>query len=168
VSFLCMISAIKVKTTKSNKNMANIILEDMTGSIGAIAFDSVLSIFGGTPQVGDIVTIIGKIGFKEDAAPEIILSGLKRFSPEAISQKSNQEDSYHKTVNAKELIVLYSGKDYSYIRDKLLLLCELYPGQTEVKLSYAQRDETIGRIDISQNIIDFIHKLSNDINTTIC
>ena len=159
VSFLCMIDSVKTKTTKSNKTMANIVFEDISGAIGAIAFESVLTFYGAMPKTGDVVIASGRLSFKEDAPPEIILSSMKKF--EKREEKLSKEDTErHESVRAQEMILNFKEMPSKELINRLETLCRLYMGSSKVILKAEQEELFIGHIDVSKGLVEAIKKLS--------
>lgn len=165
VSLLCMISAVKIKNTKKGKKMANLCLEDMSGIVSAVAFDSVLNFYGGEPTVGDVVTVSGKISFKEDSAPEIVCTGIKRFiadNPEMSADDTNKAS----VVFAHEMMV-YTETGTELSESKLRLLCSLYKGQTALYIFSHGEKKRVGSIEVSGCLTEFLKKAYPDIRIEI-
>ena len=61
-----------VKTTKNNKTMAFITIEDIFGMMEIIVFPNILSRFGGVFSEDSIILVKGKITMREGEQPKII------------------------------------------------------------------------------------------------
>ncbi len=157
VTLLCMIASVKTKITKSNKTMANIVFEDVSGTITGIAFESVLTFYGQKPSEGDVVLLSGRLSFREDTPPEIILSSMKKFDKRE-EKLSKEEDERHSSIKSQGLIVRVSGDD-SQIKRKIAILTELYSGETKVIIKDESNEEEIGKIDVSNGIVEAIKKI---------
>ena len=84
------------------------LLEDLSGCISAIAFDSVLAYSKDTLSVNEIYVIKGKVEMREDAPPEIICSGIKKFNKdEYVNINEIELDEY---IDASAVIVNISNE----------------------------------------------------------
>jgi len=72
VTIAGVIASVKVKVTKKQTTMAYIALEDLTGSMELLAFDSTLSRAGSYMQEDQPVIVYGRISAREDEEPKLI------------------------------------------------------------------------------------------------
>ena len=145
--------------------MANIVFEDVSGTITGIAFESVLTFYGQKPSEGDVVLLSGRLSFREDTPPEIILSSMKKFDKRE-EKLSKEEDERHSSIKSQGLIVRVSGDD-SQIKRKIAILTELYSGETKVIIKDESNEEEIGKIDVSNGIVEAIKKIPLVINVEV-
>lgn len=72
VSMAGIISGKKMLTTKNNKRMAFLDIEDMYGSFEVIVFPNVYEKYAGCLKEDNIVAVNGRLNFKEDEAPKVL------------------------------------------------------------------------------------------------
>ncbi|MCG0274806.1 MAG: DNA polymerase III subunit alpha [Thermosediminibacteraceae bacterium] len=114
-----IITEIKPKSTKDNKLMAFITLEDLTGAMEVIAFPSVYERYSSELQQDGKVIIKGRVNLKEEEAPKIIAEEIKPLE------------------ERKEgvLIILVDEKKYTAERiEKLKEFFLLHPGNIPVTI----------------------------------
>ena len=74
-----VITSNKLKTTKNNNYICYVTMEDITGSIEAMAFANVIQEFGTNIRDDNVVICYGRVSAKEDEAPKLILSSVYPF-----------------------------------------------------------------------------------------
>ncbi|MEG0872859.1 MAG: DNA polymerase III subunit alpha [Clostridia bacterium] len=79
VTFCGIISRKKLLTTKSNKQMMFIELEDMYGSIEAVIFAGTLQKFYNILNTESIVKITGKVSLKENEKAKILVTNIEKI-----------------------------------------------------------------------------------------
>ncbi len=72
VTMAGIVSAKKMLTTKNNKRMAFVDIEDMYGMFEVIVFPNVYEKYADCIREDNVVVIKGKLNFKEDEAPKVI------------------------------------------------------------------------------------------------
>ena len=88
VTLLCMITSVKLKTTRSNETMAFVNIEDISGSAEMLVFPAVLTDNAAFIKVGNAVRIEGRVSAREEEQPKIICESV------ALAKKSG-EAPYH-------------------------------------------------------------------------
>ena len=112
------------KSTKNDKEMAFVTIEDLTASIEVIVFSRQYSQFFNVLKKEKIVEIAGKIDNKEEQQPKIILSEAYLVNtkeqrrlfikiPEGYEEKVNTLKEYCKIYSGDADIILYFEKDKS-------------------------------------------------------
>ncbi len=81
VLLLGMLSAVQIKSTRSNSQMAYATLEDMAGSIELIIFSKALAQCGALLQAGRVVVVRGRINMREDEDPKILVNRMDEAPP---------------------------------------------------------------------------------------
>ena len=76
VTIAGMVSAVKMKLTKKQTNMAYITIEDLSGSIEIMAFEKVLVTGGSYFQIDQPVLVYGRVSAREDEAPKLICDSV--------------------------------------------------------------------------------------------
>ncbi len=89
VSVVALISSFKVKTTKNNTQFVNITLEDMTGTIDAIAFEKVYLQYKPLFAEGEIVKIIARVSEREDRPVELLCERVESVSLSDVAAAEN-------------------------------------------------------------------------------
>lgn len=160
VTLLVLVSAIKSRKSKNKKIYLNMLLEDLSGCISAIAFDSVLAYSKDALAVNEIYVIKGKVEMREDAPPEIICSGIKKFNKdEYVNVKEIELDEY---IDASAVIVNISNE--SNLK-KLETISKLYNGNLKIIAKKSNGEEVqIGSISNKKRIVNSICEIfGNDL-----
>ena len=80
VTVVALVSSIKVKTTKSNSQIANIVLEDMTGMVDVFLFGKTYLKYKPILSEGAIVRMNGRVSEREDRPVEIVCDRIDTIS----------------------------------------------------------------------------------------
>jgi DNA polymerase-3 subunit alpha len=141
VSVAGIITAKKTKTTKSNRLMAFITLEDLYGSMEVIVFPAVLSKYAGAIAEDNIVLIKGKVSIKEEEAPKIICEEVQPLMDgsdeenKSVKEPTEVYESKTDMKNVKELQLIIKNslrtRDLIFSLDALL---RYFSGRTSVTL----------------------------------
>lgn len=107
VTVVALVSSLKVKTTKSNTQIAGMVLEDMTGTIEAIAFGKIFLQYRPLFAEDGIVKITGRISEREDRPAELICESLTAVTEAdaAAAEKSLPEKLYIKADSAQSALL---------------------------------------------------------------
>ncbi len=99
VTVVALLSSLKVKTTKSNTQIASVVLEDMTGTIDAIAFGKIFLQYRPLFAEDGIVKVTGRISERDDRPAELICESLSAVTEAdvAAAEKAVPEKLYIKT-----------------------------------------------------------------------
>lgn len=114
VTLLAMINSLKTKKTKSGKILTEFVLEDVTGTVNAVAFSDFAN--SSYHVGGSIYSVRGKFSQKEDSDPEITVYGIKPVSidndnaAKTTQMRFNVTDS-QQLKKVKLLAKLYGGSD---------------------------------------------------------
>ncbi len=155
VTLLVLVSGIKSRKSKNKKIYLNMLLEDLSGCISCIAFDTVLAYAKETPQVGGIYIIKGKVEMREDSQPEIICSGIKKFIEEDYINLGKEEDNEY--IDATAVIVNIS--DESELK-KLKTIAKLYSGDLKlIANGSCGKAVDLGLISNNKRVIDSLYKI---------
>ncbi len=77
----------RTRTTRNNALMANLMMEDMAGSIQMLAFPNVLERCNEILQADAIVLVRGRVSVREEEDPTIILEDACLFEPDSAAVK---------------------------------------------------------------------------------
>ena len=97
VTLLCMISGVKLKTTKNNETMAFVQIEDYTAGAEMIVFPRVLTENAAGVRNGAVVRIEGRVSVREEEDPKIICESVLAITPDydgAPAQKQTPRGNY--------------------------------------------------------------------------
>jgi len=114
-----IITGVKTKTTKSEKIMAFITLEDLSGAMEILVFPQTYDKYRELLKTDLIVYISGRVNFKEDELPKIIAEEITPFEKTA-------------SVEDKKNIVIISIRDFEHDLRELQDFIRSHPGGTEV------------------------------------
>ena len=130
VVFPCAIVKCKFLTTKSNMNMAFVLVEDLTGTIEVVVFPKVLMECNQVISDNAVVIVRGRVSVKEDEPAKILaehIIDIKEFEPEKMKAKKNtglfikipsmQSELF---TQVKSLLAIFAGDEAVtfYLEDK--------------------------------------------------
>ncbi len=138
VILLGMIDKVQIKSTRSNAQMAYVILEDMYASLEMVVFSRVLEQCRSLLRAGQVVVVSGKISAREDEEPRILVSNIEEAPPAdaALSLTGKEEQrtpSLPKKINNPGLYLRVSsleGGDWRRVKKVL----RVFEGKTPVYL----------------------------------
>ena len=150
MDLIAVITSTKLRTTKNNNSMCNVVLEDMYGSIEMFVFSDVLRNSSGLLKDGVVVQVCARIYAREDESPKLICESMCEApteideKPKSQSKKSNRPGLYIKVENlecdkykqAKVLLDIFDeGRTpvYFYVEEKKELV--LSPRQSWVQMN---------------------------------
>jgi DNA polymerase-3 subunit alpha len=119
VKLIGIINAVKLTTTrKSNERMAIIKLQDMEGEVESVVFPSTYQSVADVLKEGEIVVVVGRVGFREDV-PNIVAGDIKKI-----------EEIYKAITSINLNVSDVTQNDLTRLREKL----SLFPGKIPVYL----------------------------------
>lgn len=127
VNLACVVSAVKLKSTKSGSMMAYATVEDMTGMMELVVFPNALQQFGMYLKEDEAVLINGRIDAREDEAPKLIVQSAAPLSEESVSTLESKELAKKPTLTGQQALAkagqrLYlrlpelSGKQFEQVK----------------------------------------------------
>lgn len=125
-----IIASKKTKTTKSNKLMAFVDLEDLYGVVEVIVFPTILEKYGRFIEEEGIVLINGKISIKEEENPKIICEEIR---PIKKGIHKDEGSPVLKSKSEKLFLKIERDEDDGFMMS-LLSLLEYFRGGTPVVL----------------------------------
>lgn len=150
IKLFVLVSGIKARKSKNKNPYLTLALEDISGCITAVAFDSVLTFSNIKPEVNDIYIINGKLEFKEDALPQVVCTGIKKFRKEDYTAKENIDiDDYYEVSS-----VIVNIDDDKI--NKLKTITKLYSGSVSVYIENNNNQTYIGSVSNRKVVIDSI------------
>ncbi len=149
VRILCIITAKKLKNTKSNESMAFVQIEDTTASMECIVFPKLVELSGRLLNIGDVVVITGRISYREEEEPKIVCENIltveeamasARLAETSLPQKAAAQGSTDKKPSRPGLYLKLQSRD-----DKRLQLIqpilEFFYGTTIVYVYFGEEKE---------------------------
>lgn len=91
VKLLCIITKVKLKTTKSNSMMAFVQIEDLSGSIEMLVFPKTLEYYSTYFKENKILIVGGRVNFRENEGSKVICKSV--MSPDELNNKDNKKAS---------------------------------------------------------------------------
>ena len=104
VNLACVVSAVKLKSTKSGSMMAYATVEDMTGMMELVVFPNALQQFGMYLKEDEAVLINGRIDAREDEAPKLIVQSAAPLSKESVSTLESKELAKKPTLTGQQAL----------------------------------------------------------------
>ena len=96
VTLLCIVTSVKLKTTKSNATMAFVQIEDMYGSIEMLVFPQILAECGQLIKEGTVVQVYGRVSAREEEDAKIVCN---RVLPSDYQPTSENREAQKKKGN---------------------------------------------------------------------
>lgn len=104
VNLACVVSAVKLKSTKSGSMMAYATVEDMTGMMELVVFPNALQQFGMYLKEDEAVLINGRIDAREDEAPKLIVQSAAPLNEESVSALESKELAKKPTMTGQQAL----------------------------------------------------------------
>lgn len=107
-----IITEIVRKTTKNNKAMAFVKIEDLYGHTECIVFPITLSQCEHLIEIDKMIVVEGRLNFKEEETPKILASTLKpllKMKKSKLNILFNDKNDMEKMVDIKSVLKKYSG-----------------------------------------------------------
>lgn len=121
-----IISDKKTKTTKSNKVMAFLALEDLFGIMEVIVFPTILEKYSKLIVEENIVIVTGRISIKEEEQPKIICDEVRLLKKE--------EEIFQKKVDGKKIYLKIGNNINEQTLGSLMALLKFFNGGMPVSL----------------------------------
>ena len=118
VKIVGIINKIKKKFTKKNTIMAFVTIEDLSGSIEVIMFDSAYSRWSNLLNEGNIVYIEGKLSIRDNDSPTIIVNNMSQFDDNFKKNLTIREEKSSYSVETKRPNIKSCEIDITNISDE--------------------------------------------------
>ena len=92
VRLACVVSSVRLKSTKNGSMMAYAVVEDMTGSMEVVVFPKTLQAYSAYLAADSAVLLSGRIDAREDEAPKLIAQTVAPLSAESVAELDARED----------------------------------------------------------------------------
>lgn len=138
IKMICIVSSVKLKSTKNNKTMCNVILEDMYGSMEMLVFSDVLKNVSGFLHEGEVLQVQARVTSRGDEEVKLICEMLEG-APKSLPQSEKQ--SAKKSKRPGLYIRLPSEESNEYKQAGLLL--DIFDGGTPVYFYMEEKKELL-------------------------
>ena len=139
VLLLGMVGKVQVKATRSNAQMAYVVLEGLHDSLELVLFPKVLETCRPLLRTGKVVLVQGRLNVREDEAPKVLVSDIKP-APDRVPEHS-AADTKRKMTNAGLYLKIPSLTDQKWCRVQKVL--KVFDGKTPVYLRVADTGKLI-------------------------
>ncbi len=131
-----VVTSYRLKTTKSNSQMAYITVEDITSSIEILVFSRVLTASGGYLKEDSPVLVRGKITAREDEEPKLIADEIRPLTEldAASFLKGGSADGQARSVPKNERLYLRIPSESDPSVKRALAVMRFFPGPHPVIL----------------------------------
>ena len=149
MSFVCggILTEITKKTTKSNREMAFITLEDLYGQMELMMFPNILARYKNDLVEDKMVTIKGKVSIHNNALT-LIVDHIQFWQTESAAQAEKK--------SGKKLYLKYDTKDEN-LHKAVMKVLEEYQGKSEIVIKCIQTQKVFKvtkTVDISDNLLN--------------
>ena len=144
VQIICIVTAVRLKATKSNTTMAFVQLEDMYGSIEMLVFPKILAENGMYLKEGSVVLVQGRVSIREEEEAKIVCDQV--FPPPQKGEYYPRADASSKTSAPQSSSVRTPSKNSGlYLRlpslqspqyERASLLLSIFEGRTPVYIRF--------------------------------
>ena len=169
VSIAGIIQGYKVKTTRNNTAMAYVTVEDDTASIEMIAFQKVLSEYGGYMKENLAVVVTGRLSLRDEKEPQILINRVRPitdFSEPGIVEHGYVQELRTPDPNATLYIKLESESDPNY--RKVRAIVNMFPGNSVVKVFFADTRKMRGaRASLDIRMLEELKKVLGEANVVV-
>lgn len=169
IKMIAIVSSVRLKSTKNNSTMCNVVLEDMYGSVEMFVFSDVLKSVSGFLREGEVLQVQARVTSRDDEEVKLICEALEAAPKDLIQSESH----IIKKSNRPGLYIrLPSQKSEEYKQANLLL--DIFDGDVPV---YFYMNETEELFLISQKrwvhmndvlLKELKHRLGDDNVVYVC
>ncbi len=141
VTLAALVSAKKLKITKSNDTMAFVTIEDMTGSMEMLVFPKVLAEYSQLLKEGEAVVVRGRLSAREDEAPKLICEKVQR--PEDLRTTAQKASAKKDGAGRRTgLFLLCDSKGSAAFKEASEVLAA-FPGPQPVYFKFRDTGKTL-------------------------
>jgi len=153
-TFAGVITAVKLKTTKSNSMMAYVTIEDLTASIEVLTFSKTITESGEYIKEDVPVILRGRISAREDEEPKIVCDEIRpltksdaedfsaRFSGQSVQTPKNafrrKEEQRGKNNSNGQKLYIKIDDEKEEMLEKIKSLLRIFKGKTPVILYFSK------------------------------
>ena len=144
VRLACVVSAVRLKSTKSGSMMAYATVEDMTGMMELVVFPSTLQQYGAYFKEDEAVLITGRIDAREDEAPKLIVQSAAPLTEESIAAIESKKNAGKPAMSGPQALAKAGQRLYLRLPalagekfEQTKLFLSQHPGEIPVVLCLA-------------------------------
>ncbi len=146
-----IVAVSRTKTTKTNKLMAYVTLEDDTGSMELLAFQRVLDQAAGYLTENSAIYCTGRISVRDEKEPQLMLDmalPLKGLTPETVAQyrrpaRRDQTPAQEELPRRQTLWVKLPARDEKALH-RIELVLTMFPGTDPLVIYFADTKKRLG------------------------
>lgn len=156
-----IITEITKKTTKSNREMAFVKLEDLYGQMELMVFPNILARYKEELIEDKMVTVRGKVSLHNDS-PTLIVENFMFWKKE--------EQEQEKIEKSDKVVYLKYDKTNDQLHQNVTKIAESYPGLSEVRIRCSGTGKMFKlnkKVDCSTNLINELIGLLKEENVVI-
>ena len=124
VRLACVITGVRLKSTKSGSMMAYVTVEDISGAIELVVFPKTLQQSGAYIKEDQAVLLQGRIDAREDEAPKIVVGAAWPLTEEQISALENSEKPSRPAFDSRQAAAKSDERLYVRVPSMQDPLCE--------------------------------------------
>ncbi len=162
IKTLCIITDVRLKTTKSNQTMAFVTVEDLTGDCEMIIFPKILQASPMLVREGEVIYISARISVREDRKPQLVCERAEKVPESGQSAALAGE----KKVKSGLYLRIKSLEDDSYLRARLIM--DIFDGSFPVILVTEEGKRMLSPrhlwVDLNDPMIRELKKILGDEN----
>ncbi|MDP4110261.1 MAG: OB-fold nucleic acid binding domain-containing protein, partial [Bacillota bacterium] len=166
-----VVTAVRLKTTKSNSQMAYITLEDTTGSIESLVFAKVLSSCGSYLKEDSPVILRGRISAREDEEPKLIAEEIRPLTElDAGAMRTGGRRPENAGKKDGNRLYLRFRTESDGITNRVLSVMRFFPGISPVTFYFEQtkkRTDLNQRVRISEKLVAELRLLIGEENVIV-
>lgn len=141
VQLVGIITARKDKTTKSNRQMTFLRLEDLYGGIEVLVFPKIYDNLSSILTEEEIIVATANVSLREEEEPKLLLEDAVPLS-KYVSANVTKDIQGHKNTDGKKLFIKLGTQNKNVI-DKTLLILSSYMGDTPVVFYFADTKKRV-------------------------
>ena len=124
VRLACVITGVRLKSTKSGSMMAYVTVEDISGAIELVVFPKTLQQSGSYIREDQAVLLQGRIDAREDEAPKIVVSAAYPLTEEQITALENNGRQSRPVFDSREAAAKSDERLYVKVPSMQCEACE--------------------------------------------
>ena len=138
IKMIAIVSSVRLKSTKNNSTMCNVILEDMYGSVEMFVFSDVLKNISGLLREGEVLQVQARVTSREDEEVKLICDTLES-APKSLSKSEKQPTKKSKRPGLYIRLPLKESDEYRQAD----LLLDIFEGDTPVYFYMKEKNELL-------------------------
>lgn len=138
IKMIAIVSSVRLKSTKNNSTMCNVVLEDMYGSVEMFVFSDVLKNVSGFLREGEVLQVQARVTSRDDEEVKLICEALEAAPKDLIQSESH----ITKKSNRQGLYIRLPSKESDEYKQANLLL-DIFDGDVPVYFYMKEKEELL-------------------------